>query len=111
MQVNLTAQYDRVIRFGTPDRPTFWPAWSQPGGTLVDLRLFPAICHHCDNTGTEPRETSEYPPEPCSVCHGNKAKCYRPDALRAAGVPETLILEAAASDPMGFVFIVRGGPQ
>lgn len=25
-------------------------------------------CAHCDNTRVEPVETSEYPPEPCSVC-------------------------------------------
>lgn len=26
------------------------------------------LCQHCDNTGIEPFETSEYPPEPCSAC-------------------------------------------
>lgn len=25
-------------------------------------------CEHCDGTGIEPIETSEYPPEPCSEC-------------------------------------------
>ena len=25
-------------------------------------------CPHCDGTGVEPRETSAYPPEPCSEC-------------------------------------------
>lgn len=27
-----------------------------------------AFCSHCDGIGIEPRETSAYPPEPCSVC-------------------------------------------
>jgi hypothetical protein len=26
------------------------------------------FCEHCDGTGIEPIETSEYPPESCSVC-------------------------------------------
>ena len=89
MQISLTAQYDRVIRFGTPSRPTFWPAWSQPGGTLVDLRLFP----------------------PPGMNRAATEKVYRPDALRSAGVPEALITEAAASEPMGFVFLTREAPN
>jgi hypothetical protein len=89
VQISLTAQYDRVIRFGTPDRPTFWPAWSQPGGTLVDLRLFP----------------------PPGMNRAATEKIYRPDELRKAGVPEALIMEAAASEPMGFVLIPRSAPD
>lgn len=27
-----------------------------------------SCCTHCDNTGIEPFESSEYPPESCSVC-------------------------------------------
>jgi len=38
-------------------------------------------------------------------------KVYRPDALRSAGVPEALITEAAASEPMGFVFLTREAPN
>lgn len=30
----------------------------------------PQVCKHCDGTGEEPAETSEYPPESCSVCMG-----------------------------------------
>lgn len=34
------------------------------------------MCEHCDNTGIEPFETSEYPPEPCSVCGGHNYAVY-----------------------------------
>lgn len=31
--------HTHVVKFGTDQRPSFWPAWKRPDGTLIDLRL------------------------------------------------------------------------
>lgn len=83
----MNGYHTHVVKFGTPQQPTYWPAWHRPDGVLVDLRLFPPSQHQ----GTE--------------------KIYRPEELRKAGVPELYIEAAATSDPPGFVLLPQAAPN
>lgn len=76
--------HDCVITFGAKQRPSHWPGWSRPDGTLVDLRLIPR--------GARDSQEREYDPA----------------RLREAGVPESLILAAGDSTPRGFILISKG---
>jgi hypothetical protein len=74
--------YSHVITFGK----SHWPGWSRPDGTLVDLRLFPRYVK-----GAEP----------------SQERIYDPERLREAGVPENIVLQAADSQPQGFILIPK----
>ena len=56
-----------------------WPAWTRDGFVVVDLRLH------------DPADCSDHP-----------ELTFRPEALARAGVPDAVILDAAATEPPGF---------
>jgi hypothetical protein len=68
--------YDRIVTINN----THWPAYRKPGATLVDLRVFDA-----NDRSANPRLV------------------FRPEKLRALGIPDALIEAAAKSDPQGFL--------
>jgi hypothetical protein len=74
MEVN--PLHDSVVNIND----THWPAYRKENGTLVDLRVL-----DLEDRSSKPRLV------------------FRPDALRASGIPEALIEAAAQSNPPGLV--------
>lgn len=83
----MSGHFTHVVRFGTEQRPAYFPAWDRPDGTLIDLRLFERLQDRGD--------------------HVKPVQTYQPAKLREIGVPEFYVEAAAKSDPQGFVLIQK----